>query len=69
MIRKVHTLFLLRRQMVIRKRESKTKTELKSKWIEQRQVRRFIWNFPDYDMTPRTGFVRWVDDNGNLADL
>ena len=25
--------------------------------------------FSDYDMTPRTGFVRWVDDNGNLADL
>ena len=25
--------------------------------------------FSDYDMTPRTGFVRWVDDDGNLADL
>ena len=26
-------------------------------------------NFSDYNITSRTGFVRWVDDNGNLTDL
>ena len=25
--------------------------------------------FSDYNMTSRTGFARWVDDNGNLTDL
>ena len=26
-------------------------------------------NFSDYNISSRTGFVRWTDDNGNLTDL